>query len=218
MATMNKLTHVQQQFLQILNIQLLQARPEIITEYAAEHLASLPPNAPENLTLTTGHVSTGKLATEKGVDFVHDNASYIAERTNQLITPSQDRATVSRADIAIDTQTDTPTDTLTESPTASAIAGHAINSAMQSETQLLPTLDLAGSSALLQDINQLLQANTSLQIIEQPQLAEDFMEIGNTFFLRDRASLQQAKTKRQVWQWLGQHLDAIAQAKPTLPQ
>jgi len=214
MATMNKLTHVQQQFLQILNIQLLQARPEITIEYAAEDLASLPPNAPENLTLTTGNLSTGKLATAKGVDFVHDNASHIAERTNELITPSQDCATVSRADIAIDT----PTDTLTESPTARAIAGHAINSAMQSETQLLPTLDLAGSSALLQDINQLLQANTSLQIIEQPQLAEDFMEIGNAFFLRDRASLQQAKTKRQIWQWLGQHLDAIAQAKPTLPQ
>lgn len=178
---MNQLTHVQLQFLQTLNIQPLQARPEIATQFFDDvsevHNASKILDDTHLIELTSSHSENfvSKIQPPSPLtpsNFLAIDAGATAVVQQNLASNDIDNIGIGRQKVPL---------------------------------QILPnTID---GDQLLQDISFSFSRNNQLQLWQDNNLAEEFTAKDNLFFVRDVAVLQLATTKRQLWRWLAEHFN-----------
>ena len=185
-SKMNKLTHIQQQFLHTLHIQTLQARPELLQPESFDSITlptaidDLEMNSPEinNPEINCSEINSSEINSPE-VDALELDS---AERPNNGSVPSSES-----------------TAQLNELQFVDSVV-------RQNESVQILAITSPASTLLLQDLQQSLAEATRLQIWLNPNLLQEFTISGNRFFVRDLQILRQAPVKRHLWSWLCDHI------------
>jgi len=183
---MNQLTHVQLQFLQKLNIQQLQARPEIESQFSADNL--------------NVHNAAKMLDDNHLVELTSSHSE------NFIVNLHQHPSTSTTSNFAAN---DAGATAVVQQNLASNCIDNISIGRQKAPLQILP--NAIGGDQLLQDISFSLSQNNKLQLWQDNNLAEEFSAKDNLFFVRDVAVLQLATIKRQLWRWLAEHVDELDQ-------
>ena len=185
-SKMNKLTHIQQQFLHTLHIQTLQARPELLQPESVDRITL--PTAIDYLEMNSPEINSPEINCSE-INSSEINSPEVdaleldsAERPNNGSVPSSES-----------------TAQLNELQFVDSVV-------RQNESVQILAITSPASTLLLQDLQQSLAEATRLQIWLNPNLLQEFTISGNRFFVRDLQILRQAPVKRHLWSWLCDHI------------
>jgi len=193
---MNKLTHIQQQFLHTLHIQTLQARPELLQPESVESITL--PTAIDYLEMNSPEINSPEINCSE-INSSEINSSEI--NSSEINSSEVDALEVDSAERPNNGSVPSSESTaqLNELQFVDSVVG-------QNESVQILAITSPASTLLLQDLQQSLAEATRLQIWLNPNLLQEFTISGDRFFVRDLQILRQAPVKRHLWSWLCDHI------------
>ncbi len=200
-SKMNKLTHIQQQFLHTLHIQTLQARPELLQPESFDSITL--PTAIDDLEMNSPEINNPEINCSE-INSSEINSSEINSseiNSSEINSPEVDALELDSAERPNNGSVPSSESTaqLNELQFVDSVVG-------QNESVQILAITSPASTLLLQDLQQSLAEATRLQIWLNPNLLQEFTISGNRFFVRDLQILRQAPVKRHLWSWLCDHI------------